>query len=363
MLSLGAFPDFPCAFPRSFPYVRRVEVAIQAVREACRAVQIIRAAPALWVGDKPDGSKVTTGDFVSQVVLAKRISRAFPNDQLLSEEDVECLSHFRDGIGEVFRWLQEIDPDMKHRGHVESWIRRGRGNVLLSDGYWGCDPLDATEGYIQNDQYAINLHFIHRNKVKIGVIGCPNLRLSCSPESSQGALLVAVHGYGAWCCALEGEDRFHRLYVSEQQSFAGATGIRPPYDYYPNFFSDDTAMVKGFLMLIGPAMVRRARSPIRYPLVAGGEGDFLYHLPMACHVGDLYVHDHAAGALLVAEAGGRVTDFLGHRLDPSGGLYLDRNFGVVASNGVLHQDLVDIFKASADLDPFLESFDDDGGDD
>ncbi len=359
MLSLGPFPEFPCSFPQYFPYTRKVEVAIQAVREACQAVKLIRAAPALWVGNKPDGSKVTTGDFVSQVVLAKRISRAFPSDQLLSEEDAECLSHFRDGIGEVFRWLQAIDPDMKHRGHVESWIRRGRGYVGLSDGHWGCDPLDATEGYIQNDQYAINLHFVHRDEVKIGVIGCPNLRLACSPESSQGVLLVAVKGYGAWCCALRGDDQFHRLHVSSQPSIIGATGIRPPRDYYPNFFGEDIAMVKGFLTLISPAAVRRERSPIRYPLVASGAGDFLYHLSMACHVGDLYVHDHAAGALLVAEAGGRVTDFLGHRLDPSGGLYLDRNFGVVASNGFLHKELVDTFAASIGLDPFDDDWEDD----
>ena len=48
------------------------------------------------------------------------------------------------------------------------------------------------------------------------------------------------------------------------------------------------------------------------------------------------IWDQAAGALLVEEAGGRVTDLEGRPLDFGVGRRLDRNFGVLATNGRLH---------------------------
>jgi 3'(2'), 5'-bisphosphate nucleotidase len=46
--------------------------------------------------------------------------------------------------------------------------------------------------------------------------------------------------------------------------------------------------------------------------------------------------DHAAGTILVEEAGGRVTDLHGVPLDFAAGHVLARNEGVIASNGHLH---------------------------
>ena len=48
------------------------------------------------------------------------------------------------------------------------------------------------------------------------------------------------------------------------------------------------------------------------------------------------IWDHAAGVVIVEEAGGRVTDALGAELDFSQGRKLENNRGVVASNGHLH---------------------------
>jgi 3'(2'), 5'-bisphosphate nucleotidase len=47
--------------------------------------------------------------------------------------------------------------------------------------------------------------------------------------------------------------------------------------------------------------------------------------------------DHAAGAIVVEEAGGRVTDMYGQPLDFSFGTKLVNNQGIIASNGVIHE--------------------------
>ena len=48
------------------------------------------------------------------------------------------------------------------------------------------------------------------------------------------------------------------------------------------------------------------------------------------------IWDHAAGAIVVEEAGGKVTDTYGKPLDFTAGSKLIHNHGVVASNGTLH---------------------------
>lgn len=51
------------------------------------------------------------------------------------------------------------------------------------------------------------------------------------------------------------------------------------------------------------------------------------------------IWDHAAGYIIVKEAGGRVSDVSGNDLDFSQGRTLSNNKGVVGTNGELH-DLV-----------------------
>jgi myo-inositol-1(or 4)-monophosphatase len=54
-----------------------------------------------------------------------------------------------------------------------------------------------------------------------------------------------------------------------------------------------------------------------------------------CYERGFSAWDVAAGVLIVEEAGGRVTDHQGSRLDP------EESEGLVASNGLVHPSLVD----------------------
>lgn len=78
----------------------------------------------------------------------------------------------------------------------------------------------------------------------------------------------------------------------------------------------------------------------KYAAVA--RGDACIYLRLPTRVGyEEKIWDHATGSLLVAEAGGAVTDTTGRPLDFSLGRTLKDNVGVVASNGTFHTEVID----------------------
>ncbi len=82
----------------------------------------------------------------------------------------------------------------------------------------------------------------------------------------------------------------------------------------------------------------RMDSQAKYGILARGDGTVYLRLPtQKAYVEKIW--DHAAGCILVEEAGGRVTDLHGKPLDFSQGKTLAKNKGVIATNGKLH-DLV-----------------------
>ena len=57
------------------------------------------------------------------------------------------------------------------------------------------------------------------------------------------------------------------------------------------------------------------------------------------------IWDHAAGSLIVEEAGGRVTDLQGVALDFTTGRKLTKNRGIIATNGPFHDQVLDAVKS------------------
>jgi 3'(2'), 5'-bisphosphate nucleotidase len=97
----------------------------------------------------------------------------------------------------------------------------------------------------------------------------------------------------------------------------------------------------------------RMDSQAKSLLLAAGEGELIFRLlsPRRPDYTER-IWDQAAGALLVEEAGGRVTDLAGEALDFRAGRTLERNIGVLASNGWLHEAALEaIRQAGADRRP------------
>jgi 3'(2'), 5'-bisphosphate nucleotidase len=91
----------------------------------------------------------------------------------------------------------------------------------------------------------------------------------------------------------------------------------------------------------------RMDSQCKYGILARGEVHLYLRLPLPAAQqasGRTYVEciwDHAAGSVLVEEAGGRVTDMHGAPLDFTQGRKLLRNQGVIATSaGVLHDQVL-----------------------
>jgi len=79
----------------------------------------------------------------------------------------------------------------------------------------------------------------------------------------------------------------------------------------------------------------RMDSQCKYALLARGDASVYLRLPTRADYREK-IWDHAAGAILVEEAGGRVTDIHGRPLDFARGRTLAGNRGVIATNGHLH---------------------------
>ena len=78
-------------------------------------------------------------------------------------------------------------------------------------------------------------------------------------------------------------------------------------------------------------------SQAKYAVLAAGEGDVLLRLlsPSRPDYREK-IWDQAAGSIVIEEAGGRITDLDGKPLDFSHGRTLAKNRGIVATNGHLH---------------------------
>ncbi len=90
----------------------------------------------------------------------------------------------------------------------------------------------------------------------------------------------------------------------------------------------------------------RLDSNAKCATVARGETDVYLRLPTRSDYIEK-IWDHAAGVLIVEEAGGTVTDITGRPLEFHHGPLLQANRGVVMTNGLLHEQ---VLEAIADSD-------------
>lgn len=198
---------------------------------------------------------VTEADRLSEALIVERISRRFPDHDILTEESPERSN------GSACRWI--------------------------------IDPLDGTTNYAHGyPAFCVSIALEVEGSIRLGAVFNPML----------GELFIAEQGRGAF---LNGR----RLVVSQTASLTRgllATGF--PYDLR----ADRNNNMNYFRALAVTAQaIRRAGSAaLDLAYVAAGRFDGFWELK-------LMPWDTAAGWLLVTEAGGVVTDLTGgpYRLD------------------------------------------------
>jgi 3'(2'), 5'-bisphosphate nucleotidase len=310
-------------------------LAMEMVSEAIHIVRAVEHEASAGALSKSDASPVTIADFSVQAFVAARLSREFPDDVLVAEEDASALRQ-QDAASlarRVVDFVQQADATIRP-DRVLEWIDRGGGSPGRR--FWTLDPVDGTKGLLRGGQYVVALALIEDGVVQIGVLGCPHLflgdgsALGTSGAGGEGGTAAAVRGRGAWWSSLSGGSLI-RLTVS-----ANADPRRARVLHSFEAPHSDVARFRRVLTMLGvsgPPVLMDSQA--KHAVLASGGADLLLRFPLQKDSHDA-IWDQAAGSLLMEEAGGRVTDLTGRALDFSTGRRLLRNTGLVASNGHLH---------------------------
>ena len=214
---------------------------------------------------------------------------------------------------------------------------------------WALDPIDGTKGFLRGGQYAVCLALLVDGDVKVGVLGCPNLPIddkapltedmgsAASDAEGQGVLFSAVQGSGATGRKLTTGALSSGASISVSKITDVSQGVMCESVEAGHSSKGDNADIAKILGITGKPV--QMDSQAKYGSVARGAGDFYLRLPVRKDYQEK-IWDHAAGDLIVREAGGQVTDIHGKRLDFSIGRTLRDNKGVVATPAPVHAEVL-----------------------
>ncbi|KAI6857587.1 3'(2'),5'-bisphosphate [Hortaea werneckii] len=338
-------------------YEQELNVALLAVQRATQLTKSVFHQNAKGTLNKSDASPVTIGDFGAQALIISALQANFPNDEIVAEEEAKDLrenSQLRDlvyGLTQEAK-LSDATAEQTLGGPIASAdkmldiIDKGDSKGGNSGRIWAIDPIDGTKGFLRGGQYAVCLALMVDGDVKVGVLGCPNLPVSDSEPLREGI--------GA--DASDEEGKFGVLFSAVQNQGAQSrplskAGLTPPHPISMKSISDvsdatfcesveaghssqgDAASIAQKLGITKPSV--RMDSQAKYASIARGAGDLYLRLPVRKDYVEK-IWDHAAGDLIVREAGGQVTDVEGKRLDFSLGRTLRENKGVIAAPREVH---------------------------
>lgn len=315
-------------------YERELRVAIDAVESASRLCKQVRSELVeVEAHEKHDRSPVTVADYGAQAVICQRLHRELPSDPIVAEEDSDDLrgAAHEGTLAQVVEFVGRLEPDATAKA-VCDWIDAGTGGV--AERFWTLDPIDGTKGFLRGDQYAVALALIVDGLVQVGVLGCPALPHAIGEgNASPGVLFAAVRGEGSHQATL-GEADFARVRVLPSAEGATARFVESVESGHGNAaLQERVARAAG---IAEPPL--KLDSQVKYGAIARGDAVLYLRLP-SDERSDYRekIWDHAAGCLIVEEAGGRVTDMAGRRLEFASRSALLAGSGVVASNGTIHE--------------------------
>ncbi|KAI1434727.1 hypothetical protein GGR50DRAFT_660557 [Xylaria sp. CBS 124048] len=331
-------------------YAKELEIAQLAVQRAAILTKRVFHEKAKGTVSKDDKSPVTIGDFGAQALIIAALKHNFPDDEIVAEEEAAQLredANLRTTIWDLVKGtvLSDANSEAALGGAIKSedellaFIDYGNSKGGAKGRIWAIDPIDGTKGFLRGGQYAVCLALMVDGDVKVGVLGCPNLPiddaapLSAGMESGQtdegrGCLFSGVLGQGATSRPLT----TGALASSQSISMKAITHI-PNATFCESVEAGhsshgDQAEIAKKLGITNPSV--RMDSQAKYASIARGAGDIYLRLPVSATYQEK-IWDHAAGDLIVREAGGAVTDIHGKRLDFSIGRTLMNNKGVVAA--------------------------------
>ena len=373
--------------PDDFPRREDAVEAIKAVRKACMVTMSLQpnhsptkdkdGTISTLTKEQADNSPVTVGDFAAQAIVLGHLSQAFPADRFIAEESSEHLTANPGLLKEVLAaandHIASTDELCRCIDLGQSYNSDGTIEEGQTDRIWTCDPIDGTKGFIRGKldggQYAVCLAKLENGVPTIGVLGCPNLpcdvdstdyewaegETEANNRQSRGCIFVASKGGGCYQLPLFPDGSIQGPLKAtpndgSSTKVADARFCCGVESGFGDYLGQQARIAK---ILHGPSALddkgeivnaRRMDSQAKHGVLARGGAEIFVRLPKPGYVE--WIWDHAAGFVVIEEAGGRLTDIDGQRIDFSLGAKLSPSVRGVAmtSGGVFHDRLLSAFK-------------------
>jgi 3'(2'), 5'-bisphosphate nucleotidase len=317
--------------------------AIEAVAAAARVTRAVRRdfQPSEAVS-KADSSPVTVADLAAQALVSLALSESLPGDPLMGEEDAGPLRASPQLTGAVLARVRAERPGVGRAEVLDALDRCGDPGGP-GRRWWTLDPVDGTKGFLRDEQYAVALALIEDGEVVLAAMGCPNLPHDGEPgeHGAVGCLFVAERGGGAWQLPLPAGMALAQrpIHAASPDSPALARYAESVESGHSN--QSEAARVADALGIATQPL--RLDSQAKYAVVARGDASIYLRLPHGEYRENVW--DHAAGSLIVREAGGRVSDAEGRPLDFTTGRRLTANRGIVATAASIHDAVLEAVRA------------------
>ncbi|KAJ6935390.1 PAP-specific phosphatase HAL2-like [Populus alba x Populus x berolinensis] len=370
-------------------YSKELDIAVRAVQMACYLCQKVQESliskTNSQVQAKDDNSPVTVADWSVQATVSWILSETLGSRSvaIVAEEDVQTLSKpdsaglleavvqtVNDCLAEAPRFGLKAPGTILGSSEVLEAISHCNSAGGPSGRFWALDPVDGTLGFVRGDQYAVALALIEDGEVVLGVLGCPNYPMrkewlnyhhryhriisKLTPPTSEswdkGCVIYARRGSGeAWMQPLiQGHKKLvwpnsaTPVRVSTIENPALATFCEPVEKA-----NSSHSFTAGLAHSVGlRKQPLRVYSMVKYAAIARGDAEVFMKFARAGYKEKIW--DHAAGVLIIQEAGGVVTDAGGCPLNFSKGMYLEGlDRGIIACAGVkLHEKIIKAVDAS-----------------
>ncbi len=321
-------------------YENELKVALNAVKKALRLSGKVQSTCAdIKVIEKKDQSPVTIADFGSQAVISLELFKWYPYDLILAEEEVNNLHSNQDLRRSVVNFVKGEIETVTELQIIEA-IGVSTRKVETVKRFWVIDPIDGTKGFIRGEQYAIAMALVQKGEVVMGVMACPNFSFGAKcPDHGTGCIFHATKGKGAYMQSLK-SDEDRKISVD---SVIEAKEARLCESFERAHVLHEThEKISVMLGITEPPY--RIDSQTKYAAVACGDASIYLRWPRNRRYREK-IWDHAAGWIIVKEAGGEVTDLFGNPLDFTTGELLKKNFGILATNRHLHQSVLEAIRA------------------
>ena len=345
-------------------YSHELRIAQLAVQRAAILTKAVYNTTSKGTVSKSDTSPVTIGDFGAQALIIAALKHNFPSDEIVAEEEAEELRSnegLREQIWSYVRQtkLDDAESEKVLGGAISSPEKMMEaidlGNSAGGDKgrIWAIDPIDGTKGFLRGGQYAVCLALMVDGQVKVGVLGCPNLPVDDAAriDKSMGVDQTGGEGKGALISAVEGEGATSRPLSTAGLEEGHAIMMKPLQDITQASFCESMeaahsnqtqqSEIAKRLGIVQESV--RMDSQAKYASIARGAGDIYLRLLVKKDYQEK-IWDHAAGVLIVTEAGGEVTDASGKKLDFGKGRTLRENGGVVAAPRAVHARVLEVVK-------------------